>query len=184
MSIRFPQISPQILKIHGRAPFCQIAALQFLLNTTTLSREMSEKERLANTTYDSLDAMMQAYAAEAVRIAGAEHRVKLDYSPASMDALENILSTLTPPQTDDLEWLTKLWGSYFGEVFRRRYSSTWTMSEYPGGQLSIPTVEIGGSRIYPLLKIHRRLTLGETENLVTFTQMARKRLDGLHPLPN
>ena len=127
---------------------------------------------------------MQAYAAEAVRIAAAEHRAKLDYSTASIDALESILSTLVEPPVDDLEWLTKLWGSYFGEVFRRRYSSTWTMSEYPGGQLAIPTVEIGGSRIYPLLKVHRRLTLGETENLVAFTQMARKRLDGLQPLPN
>jgi hypothetical protein len=58
------------------------------------------------------------------------------------------------------------------------------MSEYPGGQLAIPTVEIGGSRIYPLLKVNRRLTMGETENLVTFTEMARKRLDGLKPLPN
>jgi hypothetical protein len=145
---------------------------------------MSAKERLTNTSFDSLDAMMQAYAAEAVRIAAAEHRAKLDYSTASIDALESILSTLVEPPVDDLEWLTKLWGSYFGEVFRRRYSSTWTMSEYPGGQLAIPTVEIGGSRIYPLLKVHRRLTLGETENLVAFTQMARKRLDGLQPLPN
>jgi hypothetical protein len=145
---------------------------------------MSAKERLTNTSFDSLDAMMQAYAAEAVRIAASEHRVKLDYSTTSIDALEGILSTLVQPPADDLEWFTKLWGSYFGEVFRRRYSSTWTMSEYPGGQLAIPTVEIGGSRIYPLLKVHRRLTLGETENLVAFTQMARKRLDGLHPLPN
>jgi len=145
---------------------------------------MSAKERLTNTSFDSLDAMMQAYAAEAVRVAASEHRAKLDYSTTSIDALESILSTLVQPPAEDLEWLTKLWGSYFGEVFRRRYSSTWTMSEYPGGQLAIPTVEIGGSRIYPLLKVHRRLTLGETENLVAFTQMARKRLDGLHPLPN
>jgi hypothetical protein len=145
---------------------------------------MSAKERLTNTSFDSLDAMMQAYAAEAVRVAASERRVKLDYSTASIDALESILSTLVQPPADDLEWLTKLWGSYFGEVFRRRYSSTWTMSEYPGGQLAIPTVEIGGSRIYPLLKVHRRLTLGEGENLVNFTEMARKRLDGLKPLPN
>ena len=145
---------------------------------------MSAKERLTNTSFDSLDAMMQAYAAEAVRVAASEHRAKLDYSTTSIDALESILSTLVEPPVDDLEWLTKLWGSYFGEVFRRRYSSTWTMSEYPGGQLAIPTVEIGGSRIYPLLKVHRRLTLGEGENLVNFTEMARKRLDGLKPLPN
>ena len=145
---------------------------------------MSAKERLTNTSFDSLDAMMQAYAAEAVRVAASEHRAKLDYSTTSIDALESILSTLVQPPAEDLEWLTKLWGSYFGEVFRRRYSSTWTMSEYPGGQLAIPTVEIGGSRIYPLLKVHRRLTMGEGENLVAFTQMARKRLDGLKPLPN
>jgi hypothetical protein len=145
---------------------------------------MSAKERLTKASFDSLDAMMQAYAAEAVRVAASEHRVKLDYSTTSIDVLESILSTLVQPPTDDLEWLTKLWGSYFGEVFRRRYSSTWTMSEYPGGQLAIPTVEIGGSRIYPLLKVNRRLTMGETENLVTFTEMARKRLDGLKPLPN
>jgi hypothetical protein len=145
---------------------------------------MSAKERLTKASFDSLDAMMQAYAAEAVRVAASERRVKLDYSTASIDALESILSTLVQPPADDLEWLTKLWGSYFGEVFRRRYSSTWTMSEYPGGQLAIPTVEIGGSRIYPLLKVHRRLTLGEGENLVNFTEMARKRLDGLKPLPN
>jgi len=145
---------------------------------------MSAKERLTNTSFDSLDAMMQAYAAEAVRVAASEHRAKLDYSTTSIDALESILSTLVQPPAEDLEWLTKLWGSYFGEVFRRRYSSTWTMSEYPGGQLAVPTVEIGGSRIYPLLKVHRRLTMGEGENLVAFTQMARKRLDGLKPLPN
>jgi hypothetical protein len=145
---------------------------------------MSAKERLTNTSFDSLDAMMQAYAAEAVRVAASEHRAKLDYSTTSIDALESILNTLVQPPAEDLEWLTKLWGSYFGEVFRRRYSSTWTMSEYPGGQLAIPTVEIGGSRIYPLLKVHRRLTMGEGENLVAFTQMASKRLDGLKPLPN
>jgi hypothetical protein len=145
---------------------------------------MTAKERLANTSFDSLDAMMQAYAAEAVRVAASEHQTKLDYSATSIEALESILSALAPAQAEELEWLTKLWGSYFGEVFRRRYSSEWTMSVYPGEQFAVPTLDISGSRIYPLLKVHRRLTLGEGENLVTFTQMAHKRLDGLHPLPN
>lgn len=127
---------------------------------------------------------MQAYAAEAVRIAASEHGRKLDYSATSIESLENILDALAPAQEVDLEWLTKLWGSYLGEVFRRRYSSDWTMSEYPGGKFSVPTLEIGGSRIYPLLKVHRRLTLGASENLVAFAEMARKRLDALHPPVN
>src|SRR5580693_6571116 len=66
---------------------------------------MSAKERLTNTSFDSLDAMMQAYAAEAVRIAASEHRVKLDYSTTSIDALEGILITLglPPPLLIDMD---------------------------------------------------------------------------------
>jgi hypothetical protein len=145
---------------------------------------MTAREKLTNTTFDSLEGMMLAYAAEAVRVAASEHKRKLDYSSTSIESVESILDALAPAQEGDLEWLTKLWGSYFGEVFRRRYSSDWTMSEYPGGKFSVPTLEISGSRIYPLLKVHRRLTLGASENLVTFTEMARKRLDVLHPPAN
>jgi hypothetical protein len=145
---------------------------------------MTAREKLTNTTFDSLEGMMLAYAAEAVRIAASEHERKLDYSSTSIESVESILDALAPAQEGDLEWLTKLWGSYFGEVFRRRYPSDWTMSEYPGGKFSVPTLEIGGSRIYPLLKVHRRLTLGASENLVTFTEMARKRLDALDPPAN
>jgi hypothetical protein len=142
------------------------------------------REQLANATFDSLNAMMQAYAAEAVRIAASERDMKLDYSAASIEALEIILDALAPAPEDDLEWLTKLWGSYFGEIFHRRYPSEWTMSEYPGENFAVPTLEIGGSRIYPLLKVQRRLTMGASESLVTFAEMARKRLDALHPLTN
>ncbi len=145
---------------------------------------MTAREQLANTTYDSLDSMMQAYADEAVRVAAAEHDKKLDYSAGSIEALEGILNSLSPAPEGDLEWLTKLWGSYFGEVFRRRYSSEWTMSEYPGGRFAVPTIEIGGSRIYPLLKVHRRLTMGASENLVRFAEMAWKRLDIVRPMAN
>jgi hypothetical protein len=145
---------------------------------------MTPREKLAGTTFDSLDAMMQAYAAEAVRVAATEYNRKLDYSVDSIEPLETILDTLPPVPEGDLEWLTKLWGSYLGEVFRRRYSAEWTMSVYPGEQFAVPTLEISGSRIYPLLKVQRRLTLGAAEGLVTFTEMARKRLDALHPPAN
>jgi hypothetical protein len=145
---------------------------------------MTTREQLANSGFDSLDSMMEAYAKEAVRIASTEHGKKLDYSSDSLEGLEAILVALTPAPEGDLEWLTKLWGSYFGEVFRRRYTAEWTMSEYPGGKFAVPTLEIGGSRIYPLLKLHRRLTMGTSENLVSFAEMARKRLDALHPQAN
>lgn len=145
---------------------------------------MTAREKLASTTFDSLTDMMEAYAAEAISVAAAEHDRRLDYSAASIDALEGILDAIASAPESDLEWLTKLWGSYFGEVLRRRYTAEWTMSEYPGGKFAVPTLEIGGSRIYPLLKVHRRLTMGASESLVTFTEMARKRLDAVHPPAN
>jgi len=146
--------------------------------------QMTAREQLASSTFNSLEAMMQVYAAEAVRVAAAEHGSKLDYSVASIETLESILDALAPAPEADLEWLTKLWGSYFGEVFRRRYPAEWTMSEYPGGKFAVPTLEIASSRIYPLLKVHRRLTLGGSESLVSFAEMARKRLDAVRPPAN
>lgn len=139
---------------------------------------------LAQASYDSLDAMMQAYSAEAVRVAAREHKAKLDYSTDSIEALEGILQAIYPVPEADVERLTKLWGGYYGEVFRRRYSAGWSMSLYPGAQFAVPTIEVSGSRIYPLLKVQRRLTMGDGEDLVKFTQMARQRLDLLHPPAN
>lgn len=145
---------------------------------------MTSREKLASTTFDSLTAMMQAHAAEAVRLAASEHSKELDYSTGSVATLEAILDALPPAAESDLEWLTKLWGSYFGEVFRRRYAAEWTMSEYPGGKFAVPALEIGGSRIFPLLKVYRRLTMGADESLTGFLEMALKRLDALRPLVN
>jgi hypothetical protein len=133
--------------------------------------------QLKNSSFDSLDAMMQAYASEAVRTASTQHGVKLDYSIDSVEALENILNALDMAKENDLEWLTRLWGSYFGEIFRRRYASEWVMSDYPGSQFAVPALDIGGSRIYPLMKVHRRLTMGSGESLTTFLQMVEKRLE-------
>ncbi|HVW78151.1 MAG TPA: hypothetical protein VHB45_11115 [Alloacidobacterium sp.] len=145
---------------------------------------MTTREKLASSTFDSLNAMMRAYADEAVRAAASEYGKKLDYSADSVAALEEILASLPSAPEGDMEWLTKLWGSYFGEVFRRRYDADWTMSVYPGGQFAVPTLEIGGSRIYPLLKVNRRLTMGAGESLTGFLEMALKRLDAIRPLTN
>ena len=147
---------------------------------------MTARERLAQAKYDSLDAMMQAYSEEAVRIAASEHRQKLDYSETSIERLETVLTTLTPAAEADLEWLTMLWGSYFGEVLRQRYEAVWTMSEYPVRQttdppLAVPAIDIGGSKLYPLLKVHRRLTLGAAEGLPRFYSIVKQRLAGIVP---
>ncbi len=133
----------------------------------------SQKEKLAEAQFDSLEAMMVAYAAEAVRVALEAHRVKLDYSLASVYSLETILAGQAAA---DLEYQTRTWGGYFGEVLRRRWQGEWSFTQYPNAVAAVPTLEIAGSRLYPLMKVNRRLTLGEAESLTAFLELIQTRL--------
>jgi hypothetical protein len=137
------------------------------------------KTTLAESNFASLDAMISAYAEEAVRVAWNDHRRRLDLSEASVDLLEQILDGQSD---EDLDFQTRLWGSYFGEVIRRRFAGEWELSQYPGGGVAVvPTLLIRGSRLSPLMKVYRRLTLGEAENLSAFYKMVAARLDEPRP---
>ena len=86
----------------------------------------------------------------------------------------------------NLDFEVRLWGSYLGEVLRRRYAGTWEMTAYPGelpngtgqanGSVAVPAVEVRGSRLFPLLKVYRRLTIGEEDDLSTFFNLVTERL--------
>lgn len=128
---------------------------------------------------------MRAWSDEAVRIAAAEHGMELDYAPESISRLETVLAARIPVPEAGLENETRLWGGYFGEVFRRRYPAEWLMAVYPGsknavpmgGEMAMPALDIEGSQIYPLLKVHRRLTMGPAEDLSSFFARVIKALD-------
>jgi hypothetical protein len=140
---------------------------------------MTAKTKLAESNFASLAAMMSAYAEEAIRVAWNDHRQRLDLSEASIDLLERILDGQS---ADDLDFQTRLWGSYFGEVIRRRFAGEWEFTQYPGGGVAtVPTLLVRGSRLYPLMKVYRRLTLGGAENLSAFYKMVSARLDGPSP---
>ena len=133
------------------------------------------KAKLAESNFASLSDMMAAYAEEAVRVAWADHRRRLDLSESSVEVLEQILDGQS---AEDLEFQTRLWGSYFGEVIRRRYAGEWELAPYPGGGVAVvPTLVVRGARLYPLIKVYRRLTLGQGENLPAFYTMVSNRLD-------
>ena len=146
------------------------------------------KARLDVQTFDSIDAMIRAYADEAVLVARQQHRVLLDFSSASVDPLERLLEGQAAV---DLDFQSRLWGSYFGEVLRRRWNGLWLLAPYPGnrelaGQADsvIPTLDVAGSRLWPTMKVYRRLTLGAAENLSTFYNLVEKRLASASPRPN
>jgi hypothetical protein len=135
---------------------------------------MTTKAKLAESNFASLADMMSAYAEEAVRVAWNDHRQRLDLSESSIDRLEQILDGQS---TEDLEFQTRLWGSYFGEVIRGRFAGEWELGPHPtGGVASVPTLLVRGARLYPLMKVYRRLTMGAGENLSSFYKMVSIRL--------
>jgi hypothetical protein len=131
---------------------------------------------LEETSFPNLDAMMAGYAETAVAVAREDFRQTLDYEAATLVAFEALLSELAEKADLDYDFEVRLWGSYLGEVLRRRYAGSWEMTQYPGGVAAVPAIEVRGSRLFPLMKVYRRLTMGETESISAFFNMVTERL--------
>jgi hypothetical protein len=135
-------------------------------------------------THDSVSAMAGAYAHKAIEIAR-DFNARLDYSENSLLELEAILSRLAldmpqaGPSSDDLTEMCKLWGSYLGEVIRRRFGGDWSIETYPGKQFATLTLSVAGSKLFPSMKIHRRLTAGEGDNIWSFYKMVKAKLEAV-----
>lgn len=134
------------------------------------------RKRLEAATFPDLDAMMEAYAAAAVTIAREVFCQRLNYNSESMSAFEAVLSELAEKSDLDYDYEVKLWGGYLGEVLRRRYAGGWEMTQYPGGVAAVPAVEVRGSRLFPLMKVYRRITMGDAESIAAFFDMVTERL--------
>jgi|SRR5579859_3298288 len=134
------------------------------------------RQKLESRAFPDLGAMMEGYAHAAVEVARSEFRQKLDFSADSINALDEILVLLSESPEIDLDYESRLWGSYLGEVLRQRYAGSWEMTQYPGAGHATPAVDVRGSRLFPLMKVYRRLTVGEEEDLPSFYTMVTERL--------
>ena len=133
-------------------------------------------------THESVTAMVEAYAQKAVK-AGADLSAQLDFSENSLMELETILDQLfrdmasAQPSSDELTEVCKIWGSYFGQVIRLRFGGDWSIETYPGKQFATLTLSINGNKLFPSMKIHRRLVQGASENIWSFYKMVKARLE-------
>jgi hypothetical protein len=134
------------------------------------------REKLESHPFTDIGAMMEGYAQAAVAVAESEYRRKLDFSEDSINALDEIVVLLSESPDIDLDFESRLWGSYLGEILRIRYTGSWEMTQYPGGTVAVPAVAVRGSRLFPLMKVHRRLTIGDEEDLPGFYTMVTTRL--------
>src|SRR5579864_4391297 len=130
--------------------------------------------------HDSVAAMAGAYAEQAVKEAMALN-AQLDYSENSLLDLEDLLGRLSwPAESEAMSENCKIWGSYLGEVVRRRFGGEWSIETYPGKQFATLTLSVNGSRLFPSIKVHRRLTEGEGDNVWEFYRMVKARMEE-HP---
>jgi hypothetical protein len=134
------------------------------------------RERLESQAFPDLGAMMEGYARGAAGLAKSQYRQELDFSAESINALDEILVLVGEDPEIDLDYESRLWGSYLGEVLRRRYAGSWEMTQYPGGVVAVPAIDVRGSRLFPLMKVYRRLTMGDEEDLGSFYNMVTERL--------
>lgn len=126
--------------------------------------------------HQSVAEMVEAYAEQAVRTAAGLNCL-LDYSEESVMRMETILDQASIGHAQpDVSESCKIWGSYLGEVVRRRFGGDWSIDTYPGKQFATLTLTVNGSRLFPSMKVHRRLTQGTDESLWSFYQMVRARL--------
>jgi hypothetical protein len=134
------------------------------------------RKHLESEIYPDLATMMEGYAHAAVEMARSQFGLKLDYTSESVDSLDEILVLVCESPELDMEFEVRLWGSYLGEVLRRRYSGSWEMAPYPGGPNAAPSVEVRGTRMFPLMKVFRRLNEGSESDLKSFFSTVTERL--------
>lgn len=126
--------------------------------------------------------MVQAYAAQAIVLAR-EFHAHLDYSENSVMEVESILAGLarempdSQPSAEDVSEMCKVWGSYLGEVVRRRFGGEWSIETYPGKEFATLALNTNGNKLFPSIKVHRRLTEGDGDNLWTFYRMVKGKLE-------
>ena len=125
--------------------------------------------------------MMQAFADQAVRL-GLEFKVHLDYSENSLEEVERLMARFGDDLTSGnaagkIDEMAKIWGGYLGEVVRRRFGGEWSNEKYPAGDFLIVTLNVNGARLFPSMKVHKRLTEGSNENIWSFYQTVRAKLE-------
>ena len=114
----------------------------------------------------------------AVRVAGEQHGAELDFSPDSLEALDEAIESMREEGLDGEEAAEVLFvfGCYLGEVMARHLRGRWTpTARSPLKDLSpwpMVVTLADGSAWDTIGKVYKRLELGDSEFLPAFYQWA------------
>ena len=132
--------------------------------------------------------MMSAYAEDAVEVALQGFGVKLDYSESSIELVEQILGMYyqtipkgffarlfkSKPSTEELSQVSKKFGGYIGEVFRRSHGGEWGFNhEISPGSIIISLCK-DDLQIFPPTKVYKRLTNGPEDNVWSYFRVIQQ----------
>ncbi len=117
-----------------------------------------------------------AYSQDAVDFAARTFGITLDWSDESIRQVEIILGRLhddiphARPPENAIWRFAKVFGSYVGEVLRRRHGAEWGMVRM--GEDSFPGVQQPGGRLcWPWGRAHKRITNGPEDNIWHYYQI-------------
>ena len=128
----------------------------------------------------------KAYALDCMDFCASRFSLRLDFSPDSVAEVEECLEALhnemlTSRSTrDQLQLISKMFGSYLGEAFRRSHGGDWGVcfDGTPGFKI------IGGGVCFPAARVHKRLVNGSDDNVLHwFEFLVDKKADESLQLP-
>jgi hypothetical protein len=115
---------------------------------------------------------MQIIAKQAAERAKKELKIDLDFSPVSIDRIEEILSEIhkrhvnTPLNEEEISILALRWGAYIGEVLKRVRSGKWQRDSERMGPGTTPVVFGPGNEAFPRSWAYKRIVDGPEDNIV------------------
>jgi len=120
----------------------------------------------------NFDYAMRHVAKHAIVCARREQGVELDFSPASIERIESILSDLhdrhlrTPFPDRELSRLALRWGAYIGEVMKRVRPGKWRRDSENAGVGAMPLIFDGSNEAFPCSWVYKRIADGPDDNVL------------------
>jgi|SRR5579859_6506916 len=117
-----------------------------------------------------IQTIAEAYALDAVDFARDNMKVTLDWTDQSIQAVESILDVFNRgladanPPDEQVFGISKMWGSYIGEVYRKSHGATWGMITH--GDQSFPGLRAtSGTLFWPWGRVQNRIRNGPEDNV-------------------
>lgn len=116
---------------------------------------------------------MEANARNAVELAKTRFQATLDFGIDSLQVLETLFDRVEyampePESSETLGLLTRLLGSYLGEVIRRKHGGEWIIWTDKHGKTM--ALQVGDATIFTHNKVKKRLERGPEHNIWKYYQ--------------